>query len=179
MKCFIPAAGFGKRMEEFTQNLPKPLLPVAGIPLIYYALYYAYRLGIQEVAINLHYKSEMILEELKNFHWMTLRFSIEQSDILGTAGGIKTAIEGVWREDEKFLVINPDSIFSWSKDLESIMKSDFEEALLFLLPNPKGEEYTELNLVNGKIFFGGGEYYYPGISVLQCPQVGSQKTRMV
>jgi len=154
-------------MGELTRDIPKPLLPVAGIPLIYYALFFAYKLGVTDVVINLHYKKERILEELKNFRLMNIHFSVEEPEILGTAGGIKTATEGLWSEEEIFLVINPDVIFLPEKEFHPLKPGYAGEALLYLLPNIGDEDYTVLDLQNEKVLFQNGKFYFCGISVLK------------
>lgn len=166
MKCFIPSAGFGKRMGVLTKDTPKPMLPVFGVPLIYYALFFAKKLGATEIIMNLHYKAEKILRELDHFCGSKISYSIEAPEILGTAGGIKTAIAERLEEDEAFIVVNPDSIFLPKNEL--IIPDHYSgEALLYLLPSPKGEDYTSLDLQNGKVAFHGGSYYYIGFSVLK------------
>ncbi len=100
-------------MGELTLELPKPLLPVNGVPLVYYALFLARKLGASEIAMNLHYNSEKILEELKDFE-ANIRFSLEVPEILGTAGGMKTAIGDYWEEDEYF-ICNQSGLYFFAK----------------------------------------------------------------
>lgn len=107
MKGFILAAGFGKRMGDLTEKIPKPLLPVNGVPLIYYSLFQLFRWGLREAFVNLHYLEEKIREELRDFPHFKVTFSIEK-EILGTAGGIRKILDLV--TDEWLLVLNPDTI---------------------------------------------------------------------
>ena len=104
---FILAAGFGKRMGELTADLPKPLLPVNGRPLIDYTLFLFWQLGIREVVINVHYLAEKIVTHLESFTAMKIRFSIEP-EILGTAGGLRTGLKHFSHPDGPFLLANPD-----------------------------------------------------------------------
>ena len=53
MRAMILAAGLGTRMRPLTETLPKALVPVAGRPLIEYALLFVKSYGIEEVVINL------------------------------------------------------------------------------------------------------------------------------
>ena len=54
------AAGFGTRMGALTQDRPKPLINVAGRPLIDHALDLAHYAGITRIVANTHYRAEMI-----------------------------------------------------------------------------------------------------------------------
>ena len=111
MKAFLLAAGFGKRMVELCDDLPKPMLPVSNIPLLAYSLYLCKKWNIEEVIINTHHLSEKIHKFCMNFEDFPLRIHNEKNKILGTAGGISTAIQKYWRKGESdFIVVNPDSI---------------------------------------------------------------------
>ncbi|MCA9473798.1 MAG: NTP transferase domain-containing protein, partial [Nitrospira sp.] len=60
MKAMILAAGLGTRLRPLTNTIPKPLLPVAGTPLIIWNLLLLRTSGIRDVIINLHYLGNMI-----------------------------------------------------------------------------------------------------------------------
>ena len=55
MRAMILAAGFGTRMRPLTDTIPKALAPVAGRPIIEYALLFLKSRGIEEVVINIHH----------------------------------------------------------------------------------------------------------------------------
>ncbi len=108
MKAFIPAAGFGTRMGDLTSHVPKPLLPVDGYPLLCYTLFRLWQWGIEEAIINTHYLGEAIEEYVTGFPHFPIRLSRERDRILGTAGGIRNALDLLGTEP--FLVANPDQI---------------------------------------------------------------------
>ncbi len=107
MKAMILAAGLGTRLRPLTDNLPKPLLPLEGRPLIEHTLLLLRTYGVMDVVINLHYQGEKIMQALGDgSRWgMKILYS-EEPRILGTAGGIKK-VEALLSE-EPFLVINSD-----------------------------------------------------------------------
>ncbi len=107
-QAMILSAGFGTRMKEYTKNKPKPLLPIAGYPLITYSLFLLYLFKVEKVVINLHYKGEQIKQFLKDFPYFEVKFS-EEEEILGTAGGIAYAIYQNLLESY-FILINSDII---------------------------------------------------------------------
>ncbi|EMO91177.1 sugar phosphate nucleotidyltransferase [Leptospira noguchii] len=166
MKFFIPAAGFGTRMKELTKNIPKPLLTINGIPLIYYTLFQAWKQNAEVVIINIHYLGEKIRKELETFSLFPLVFSEEKKEILGTAGGIRTGLERAGWMGETIGIINPDFLYFPEHFFQMPNTLSEEECLLYLLPQPKMASYTGLELKNGKILFEKGNLFYVGISVL-------------
>ena len=60
MKAMILAAGLGNRLRPLTNTIPKPLLPIAGTPLIVWNLLLLKRHGFRDVVINLHHLGPMI-----------------------------------------------------------------------------------------------------------------------
>ncbi|WP_061216975.1 nucleotidyltransferase family protein [Leptospira borgpetersenii] len=166
MKFFIPAAGFGTRMKELTKDIPKPLLPVNGIPLIYYSLFQVWKQNAEGAVINTHYVGEKIRKELETFSLFPLVFSEEKKGILGTAGGIRTGLEKAGWMGETIGIVNPDFLY-FPENLFQIPNSLSEnDCLLYLLPRPESANYTGLELNDGKIIFGKGSLFYIGISVL-------------
>ncbi len=109
MKAMILAAGLGTRLRPLTNSLPKPLLPIAGAPLIVWNLLLLRRHGVTEVIVNLHHLGRLIEQELGDGSrfGMTLAYSHEPA-ILGTGGGIKQAEP--FFKGQPFLVLNGDTL---------------------------------------------------------------------
>ena len=80
MKAFMLAAGLGKRLLPLTQDKPKPLLKVGGIPLIQRNLMKLKDSNISEVVINVHYLGEQIINFLGDGsdYEMKISYSIEK-----------------------------------------------------------------------------------------------------
>ncbi|HEY8190014.1 MAG TPA: sugar phosphate nucleotidyltransferase, partial [Micavibrio sp.] len=55
--AFILAAGMGKRLQPYTDTIPKPLVPVNGKPMIDYTLDALEKIGIEKITVNLHYRA--------------------------------------------------------------------------------------------------------------------------
>jgi NDP-sugar pyrophosphorylase family protein len=109
MKAMLLAAGFGTRLRPLTNHLPKPLIPVNRVPLIFYNLALLKRHGIREVVINLHHFGHQIKEALGSGRRFGLKFQYSfEKEIRGTGGGIKKAARFFKRET--FLVLNADII---------------------------------------------------------------------
>lgn len=105
----ILAAGLGTRLRPLTDALPKPLLPIAGRPLIVWNLLLLRRHGIREVVINLHHLGELIEKELGDGSALGLRIYYSREPVLlGTGGGLKQAEP--FFEGRPFLVVNADTL---------------------------------------------------------------------
>mgnify|MGYP001228758815 CR=1 FL=1 len=64
LKSILLAAGLGKRLRPLTNILPKCLMPINGIPLLEYWLASMYILGIEDVLVNVHYRSSDVIKFL-------------------------------------------------------------------------------------------------------------------
>jgi NDP-sugar pyrophosphorylase family protein len=117
MKAMILAAGLGTRLRPLTNTIPKPLLPIAGTPLIVWNLLLLKRHGFQDVIINLHHLGPMIEQALGNGskYGMRIYYSHEPV-ILGTGGAIKQAEPHL--SGEPVLIVNGDTLFEL--DLEAL-----------------------------------------------------------
>lgn len=119
MKAMILAAGLGSRMRPLTDNCPKPLLPVAGKPLIVHHIEQLVKLGINEIVINHAYLGYMIEQALGDGSQFGchIHYSGEQSP-LETGGGIYNALPLLManEEDEQpFLLVNGDVWLDWRR----------------------------------------------------------------
>jgi NDP-sugar pyrophosphorylase family protein len=117
MKAMILAAGLGTRLRPLTNTIPKPLLPIAGTPLIVWNLLLLKRHGFYDIVINLHHLGPMIEQALGNGSKYGLRiYYSHEPVILGTGGGIKQAEPNF--SGEPVLVLNGDTLFEL--DLEAL-----------------------------------------------------------
>jgi MurNAc alpha-1-phosphate uridylyltransferase len=109
MKALVLAAGRGERMRPLTDVIPKPLLPVAGRPLIAYHLEALARAGIREVVINLAWLGDLLRATLGDGerYGVRIRYSDEGAQALETGGGIFNALP--WLGPGAFVVVNGDT----------------------------------------------------------------------
>lgn len=109
MKAMILAAGLGTRLRPLTDEIPKPLLPVANRPQIGFLLELLRRAGVTGVIINLHHLADEIRAAVGNSYRDSLAvdYSLEP-EILGTGGGLKK-VEAFFGE-EPFLLVNADAL---------------------------------------------------------------------
>ncbi len=85
----IFAAGFGTRMGDLTTEKPKPLVEVAGRPLIDHALAIADDADVTRVVVNAHYRADQIAAHLSA---RNVAISHETPEILDTGGGLRQAL---------------------------------------------------------------------------------------
>lgn len=83
------AAGFGTRMGALTRDLPKPLVPLGGRPMIDHALDLAREAGLARIVANAHYRADQIEAHLAP---RGVAISREAPDILDTGGGLRAAL---------------------------------------------------------------------------------------
>jgi len=109
VKAMILAGGLSTRLYPLTKQVPKPLVPVAGIPNAAHLLRYLRAYGFDEVAINVHYLADAIVDALGDGSQfgVALHYSFEP-ELLGSAGGVKK-VERFFG-GEPFLVIGCDEV---------------------------------------------------------------------
>ena len=116
MDVLILAAGLGTRMGDLTKDLPKPLLPVKGKPLIDYTFDLIEPLQTKNIFVNTHYHADLIQAYIsKNYENIKISF---EPEILGTGGGIKKI------HQNDLLVLNTDNL--WQAQFAQEIKSAWD-----------------------------------------------------
>ncbi|WP_372810597.1 N-acetylmuramate alpha-1-phosphate uridylyltransferase MurU [Pseudoalteromonas nigrifaciens] len=135
MKAMILAAGRGQRMMPLTQNMPKPMLAVAGKPLIEHHIVNLKAAGITEIVINLAWQGDKIKDYFANgSKWgVNIRYSQEVAGGLETAGGIIAALPLL---GDTFIVINGDIYTDYDVNALTQLHLQAGEAHIVLIENP-------------------------------------------
>lgn len=108
-KAMIMAAGVGSRLDPLTQDVPKPLVPIANRPMMDILFERLLEIGITDVIANTHYKAEQIIDRYKNNDF-EINFSyVHEETLSGTAGGVKKC-QFFFDEGEDFLVLSADGL---------------------------------------------------------------------
>ncbi|MEM9124273.1 MAG: nucleotidyltransferase family protein [Pseudomonadota bacterium] len=126
------AAGFGTRMGALTKSRPKPLIEVAGQPLIDHALSLVDAVTPERVVANLHYCADQLEAHLKP---KGVLLSREEPDILDTGGGLRAALPLLG--DEPVFTLNTDAIWAGPNPLQMLQKTwdpRSMDALLLCIP---------------------------------------------
>jgi MurNAc alpha-1-phosphate uridylyltransferase len=101
------AAGLGTRMRPLTETMPKPLVPVAGVPLIERVMANAQAEGAKRFAANAHYRADQA-------HFGGLLKVHREEVLLGTGGGVKAALPML--ATDPFFVMNTDAFWPTGSD---------------------------------------------------------------
>ncbi len=112
MRALVLAAGLGTRLRPLTEVTPKPLLPVAGLPILGHTLRQLAAAGCEAAAINLHHRGDQIRERFGDaFAGMPLVYS-EEPELLGTLGALYP-LKSFLGAAGLIVLINGDSLCRW------------------------------------------------------------------
>lgn len=114
MKAIIPVAGHGTRLQPHTFSLPKPLIPVAGKPILDHVLAPLESVALDEVIFVVGVMADKIEEHVSQNHSFNSRFVV-QEDLLGLGYAINMAMEHV-DDDDSVLIILGDTIVTTELD---------------------------------------------------------------
>lgn len=106
--AMVLAAGFGERMRPLTNDLPKPLVKVAGKALLDHVLDRLANAGVETAIVNVHYLADKIEKHVATRAKPRIVISDERAKILGTGGGLIKALPLL---GETFFHVNSDSIW--------------------------------------------------------------------
>ena len=146
--AMVLAAGLGKRMRPLTATRPKPLVEVAGKPLLDHVLDRLRTAGVEKVVVNVHYLADAVEAHLaKNAHGLDIIVSDERSLLLETGGGMVKAQSLI--DTDPFLVVNSDNLWvdgpaDTLKLLASHWDGDRMDALLLLVPHARAQNHRGL-----------------------------------
>jgi MurNAc alpha-1-phosphate uridylyltransferase len=133
----VLAAGLGKRLRPLTDEMPKPLIAVAGQTLIDRALDRLADAGVKRAVVNLHYKGDMLRRHLAGRTKPKIAISDETAALLETGGGVRQALPLLG--SGPFFVVNSDVIWRDSREnsllaLAALWDDATMDALLLLHP---------------------------------------------
>ena len=133
----VLAAGLGKRMRPLTASQPKPLVRVAGKPLIDHALDRVVEAGIARAVVNVHYLADSLEAHVSARAAPKVTVSDERAQLLETGGGMVKAQAVL---PDPFFCINSDNIWldgpkDVFHDLSDAWDSGRMDALLALVPH--------------------------------------------
>lgn len=173
-KAMVLAAGKGERLRPLTDACPKPMIVVAGKPMMDYAIDQLAREKVQDVVVNVCHHGDMIVKHLSKRDKPNIIFSRED-ERLETGGGVLKALPHLG--PNPFYVINGDVL--WSNKNGNTLKmlqdawEDHMDALLLVVPLKSTRGYEgvgDYNLgVSGKLRRRTGDsakYVYGGVQIL-------------
>jgi len=174
MKAMVLAAGLGARLRPLTDHIPKPMIPIAGRPLLEYVVRLLARHAFTDLCINLHHLPEVVCSHFGDGSEWGVRIAYSHEDELrGTAGAVRQ-MAGFF--DEPFLVYYADNLCNvdltelwqdhrssgcvatmgllWMDDPTNrgIVGLDDDSRLTRILEKPHAADVFDDYLVNGGIY---------------------------
>ena len=107
--AIVLAAGLGTRMRPITDRTPKPLVEVAGAPLLDHALDAAARAGVRRAVVNVHHLADQIEAHLRKREDIETIVSDERALLMDSGGGVAKALPQLG--EEPFLILNADTFW--------------------------------------------------------------------
>jgi MurNAc alpha-1-phosphate uridylyltransferase len=167
------AAGFGTRMGALTKDRPKPLVKVAGKPLIDHAMRFVRDFPDARIVVNAHYKSGQIIDF---FDGTDVKVSVETPQILDTGGGLKAALPLL--DADVIFTMNTDAVWDGPNPLR-VLKSawkDDMQALLLCVPKAQAIGHAGKGDIdispNGRATWGI-ETIYSGVQIIRSDIVSN------
>ncbi|HEU4805402.1 MAG TPA: nucleotidyltransferase family protein [Nitrobacter sp.] len=108
-KAMVLAAGLGLRMRPLTERMPKPMVPVAGKPLLDHVLDRLADAGISEAVVNVRYLPDQIIDHVAHRSRPRIIISDERDEVLGTGGAVVKALPLLG--DAPFFHLNADTMW--------------------------------------------------------------------
>lgn len=155
--AMVMAAGLGKRMRPLTASMPKPMVRVAGKPLIDHALDRLADAGVSNSVVNVHYLADPLEAHLRDRTNPAIVISDERDALLETGGGMIKAREHL---PDPFFCLNADNIWldgprNAFSDLSARWDPDKMDALLLVVSHARAANFA-----------GAGDFYMDPVGKL-------------
>ena len=169
MQAMVLCAGFGTRLRPLTDKIPKPLVPLCGVPLLEYNLALLKNAGVTSIVINTHHLGAEMEKGARSIAaglGLPLSISREEKHILGTGGGVRKA--QAMLGSGTFFLLNGDMLFD--VDLAAALQAHRDAravATMVLAPYPKGATYGAVEIDgsgNVRRIAGRGAPLEPGLT---------------
>jgi NDP-sugar pyrophosphorylase family protein len=147
MRALVLAAGLGTRLRPLTDVCAKPAIPVAGEPIVRRIARWLASYGVTDLVVNLHYLPHTVTAVLGDGSDLSVRvrYSWEQPEILGSAGGPRHALDIVG--DDTFIIANGDTLTDLNLNrLIDAHRASHSLVTLALVPNREPDKYGGVTL---------------------------------
>ncbi|KIQ05960.1 mannose-1-phosphate guanylyltransferase [Agrobacterium tumefaciens] len=105
-QAMVLAAGLGTRMRPITDTIPKPLVNIAGRPMIDYILDMLVEAGVETIAVNVHHHADQMVAHLNARQDVRIVISDEREQLMNSGGGLAKGLKLL--EAGPVLVMNAD-----------------------------------------------------------------------
>lgn len=145
--AIILAAGYGSRLSPLTDQIPKPLLPIAGKPMLIRILEKLKEAGADRIAVNTHHLAEQVERCIRESEFADSVTVYNEPEILGTGGPLVNAKE-LLADGECFLLHNCDAVTDF--DLSALIREHCQSgatATMALIDGPENRVLTEQGMI--------------------------------
>jgi MurNAc alpha-1-phosphate uridylyltransferase len=142
--AMVLAAGLGLRMRPLTADRPKPLVEVAGKPMIDHCLDKLAAAGVRRAVVNVHYLPDLLIDHLRQWPAPEIAISHEREQLLETGGGMVKALPLIGKDP--FFALNSDNLWvdgpqDVFHQLSAAWQPEQMDALLLLVPHARALNY--------------------------------------
>ena len=138
MKIIILAGGLGTRLSEYTKSIPKPMVKIAGQPILLHIMRHYLKFGFKSFYIASGYKSEVIKRYFKNYKKSDVPFLMKLSnkkcEVVIADTGTKTLTGGRLKKMKKFINKNENFMFTYGDGISNV---NINKLLKFHIKNKK------------------------------------------
>ncbi|MDP3881878.1 MAG: nucleotidyltransferase family protein [Nanoarchaeota archaeon] len=145
MNGLILAAGIGERMRPLTDDLPKPMLPIDGKPVLEYLINLFKKYGINDIGITTFYLKESIIDYFKDgLEWGVNLTYLKENELLPSSQAIREMLEFV---EDQIIIINGDNLtnLDLSKLLEFHKSKKSDLTMVSYLRNPSSPPSSQID----------------------------------
>lgn len=139
--AIVLAGGKGERLRPYTDDRPKPMVEIAGKPILAYQLEQLKKVGVEEVVFTLSYQREVLQNHVGDGQRYGLKatYSIEETP-LGRGGAIKQAMSMLPDDWQEVIIFNGDNL--WKVDLEEMINQHHQtKAIATMVVSPLKSPY--------------------------------------
>jgi D-glycero-alpha-D-manno-heptose 1-phosphate guanylyltransferase len=144
MECILLAGGLGTRLSGVVNDVPKCMAPVAGVPFLAHLLHYLEQQHVDSVIFSLGYKSEVVIDYLRQKAFTFKTSWVLEPEPLGTGGGIRRAL--MKSKDQEVFILNGDTMFDVDLVAMRAAFSKSHKGMLALKPMKNFERYGSVQL---------------------------------
>jgi mannose-1-phosphate guanylyltransferase len=175
----VLCAGLGTRLRPLTERVPKPAVPVLGVPLVRYAFALLAGAGVRRAVVNVHHlPDEMVAAAGDAARVVGLSLAVSREPVIAGTGGALCEARAHLAQAEAILLVNGDVLFD--VDLSAALdahRASGALATMLLLPMPEGARYAAVETDAGGAvrriagaFGPGGDgltpWHFSGVHVL-------------
>jgi mannose-1-phosphate guanylyltransferase len=144
----VLCAGLGTRLRPLTERVPKPAVPVCGVPLVRFSLALLAGVGVRRAVVNVHHLPDAMAEAAAAAaRAVGLDLAVSREPVIaGTGGALREARASLSRA-EAILLVNGDVLFD--VDLAAALaahRASRALATMLLLPMPAGARYASVEV---------------------------------